>query len=178
MGQMHLKKIIIKIYEKFRRMKSILQFDNVIQIVRSEYFAQTTIGELYLPGEQERFCWVLEDTVRSKGIKVKAETAIPATDNNLAYEIVVTYSGRFKRDMPLIRTNDYELKNNGISFSGIRLHGGNNHKNSEGCPLVAYNRPSEETIQGTAEKKLTLKIKELLEQGTVGLQIINKPQSK
>lgn len=56
--------------------------------------------------------------------------------------------------------NGYELKNKGVSFKGVRLHGGNTHKNTEGCILVAYNRLSDDLIQGTAEKDLTEKLKE------------------
>lgn len=153
----------------------IQNFTKIIKIVRTEYFTRTTIGRLYLHGKKDYFCYVLEDTVRPFGIKVPGETAIPDTGALAAYKIDVNMSSRFKRDMPMIYTesNGYELKNGGISFKGTRLHGGNTHENTEGCPLVAYNRPTLETIQGTAEKELTAKIKEYLKEGSVGLSIIN-----
>jgi hypothetical protein len=52
-------------------------------------------------------------------------------------------------------SNGYELINDGKSFKGIRMHGGNDAGDSHGCPLVAYNRLSDDKIQGTAEKDLT-----------------------
>ena len=51
-------------------------------------------------------------------------------------------------------SNGYELINNGVSFKGIRMHGGNDHEDTHGCPLVAYNRVSKNQIQGTSEKDL------------------------
>lgn len=147
-----------------------------LKIVREEYTDDTTIGHLYI--DDVEFCWTLEDTVRAKGIKVTGHTAIPATRKE-PYNVTVTYSNRFKRDMPLVYTEGDTLSANGISFAGIRLHGGNTHLNTEGCPLVAYDRPSKETIQGTAEKELTAKIKAAIDAGeTVTLEVVNNPQVK
>lgn len=146
----------------------------LITIKRKEYFARTTIGDLFIDGE--RFCYTLEDTVRAANIKVAGETAIPQG----RYNVSVTYSSRFKRDMPIVYTekDGITLRANGQSFRGIRIHGGNTHENTEGCPLVAYNRPSKETIQGTAEKDLTQKIKEAIMAGeNVILEVINTPQN-
>lgn len=163
-------------------MKSIEQFNFLIKLWRFEYFTRTTIGELYLPTEEEnKFCWTLEDTVRPGGIKVPGETALPDTGISLAYNIGLRYSPRFKREMPVIYTSKngdmYTVKGQGgVSFQQAQIHGGNKHEDTEGCPLVAFNRPSLETIQGTAEKKLTEIIKNYLTQGTVGLSIVNMPQ--
>ena len=123
-----------------------------IEIKRTEYFADTTIGKLYADGEE--ICYTLEDAVRAHGVKIKWRTAIPAG----VYGVKLTYSNRFKRKMPILFTrgvNDWTIQNGGISFLGVRLHGGNTHKNTEGCPLVAYNRVAKEVIQGTAEREVT-----------------------
>jgi len=144
-----------------------------IKIVRSEYTKDTTIGDLFI--DDERFCYTLEDTVRAEGIKVKAHTAIPAGE----YSVDVTMSSRFKRLMPIVynRPDKVTLSNAGISFVGIRIHGGNTHKGTAGCPLVAYNRPSKDVIQDTAEKELTQKIKAAIDSGEeVTLIVENKPQ--
>jgi len=66
---------------------------------------------------------------------------------------------------------------NGIRFTGIRCHGGNRHKDTAGCPLVAYNRINKDTIQGTAEKALTKKVKELEKTGPCFITVVNMPQA-
>lgn len=124
----------------------------IIEVKRKIYTAQTTVGEVSIPDESERFCYSLEDTVRAYGIKVKKHTAIPEG----VYKVTITHSNRFKRDMiQLFTEDDLTLVNYGISFEGVRVHGGNTHESTEGCPLVAYNLINDHTIQGTAEKELT-----------------------
>jgi hypothetical protein len=124
-----------------------------IKLIRNTYTSKSTGGHVYLGNSVEKFCFSLEDIVRGRGIKVYGETAIPEGE----YKWHITYSNRFKRDMISIYSEDngYELINNDISFKGIRMHGGNDATDSHGCPLVAFNRISDDKIQGTAEKKLT-----------------------
>lgn len=150
--------------------------DYYIRIERYLYTARTTIGRLYLPAQDggTAFCYVLEDTVRAYGIKVFKETAIPEG----ICRVKVTMSSRFKRLMPILYTesNGYEIKMGGIGFKGSRLHGGNDHTDTAGCPLVAFNYINETTIQGTAEKALTAKIQGYLKKGNVYVKITNLPQ--
>ena len=80
----------------------------------------STIGILGTPDDWQ--CYVLEDVVRI-GPKVYGRTAIPAG----RYEIVITYSNRFKRPLPLL------LRVPG--FEGIRIHPGNTAADTEGCLL-------------------------------------------
>jgi hypothetical protein len=80
-----------------------------------------TIGSLSVDGVFE--CWTLEDPVRA-GPKIHGETAIPSG----SYNIVITMSPRFKRDLPLIC--DVQ------GFSGVRIHPGNTTSDTEGCLLV------------------------------------------
>jgi len=103
------------------------------------------IGDLFLNGEY--FCHTLEDELRAKGVKVKHKTAIDAG----TYEVKITRSNRFKRDMPLLI--------NVPRFEGIRIHGGNTSANTSGCILVAFNTDHKK-IWGTAEHKLTKKLKQ------------------
>ena len=95
-----------------------------------------TIGKLYVDGEY--FCDTLEDKDRGltdditvseiSKIKIKKETAIPTG----TYKVTITYSNRFKKNMPLI--NDVK------GFEGIRIHSGNTDKDTEGCILVGFNK--------------------------------------
>jgi len=145
----------------------------IIELKRDKYTARTTLGKLYIEGEY--FCETLEDTVRPFGVKVAGETAIPAGE----YSVFVTMSNRFKREMPIISTDKMQtIIINGISFKGVRFHGGNTHENTHGCPLVAKNRLSNDMIQGTMEKPLTAKIKLAIESGDrVKLRIRNGVQN-
>lgn len=140
-----------------------------LKIYRKWFSARTTIGELYLNGEF--FSFTLEDTVRAFGIKVPGETAIPEGE----YGCKITMSSRFGRDLPMVYTEDngYELINGGISFKGIRFHGGNTHRNTEGCILIAYNKLDENTIQGTSESDLIRKLRDYDE---IELEVINQQE--
>ena len=70
------------------------------------------------------------------------------------------------------------LKLNGKSFKYIYAHGGNNHKNTSGCVLVAFSK-YENTIQGTAEKQLFDKVSAFIKNGDdVRWIIVNNPQIK
>lgn len=90
--------------------------------------ASCTIGELSIDGQP--FCATLEDVVREvPGVpvhawKVPGNTAIPSG----MYEVEITYSQRFKRDLPLLM--------NVPGFTGIRIHSGNTSDETEGCILV------------------------------------------
>lgn len=94
-----------------------------------------TIGKLYINGKY--VCDTLEDKDRGLAqsmseaeiskIKVYGETAIPAGK----YEVIVSYSAKFKQYMPLLL--------NVKGFAGIRIHSGNTDKDSYGCILVGRN---------------------------------------
>lgn len=124
-----------------------------IHIKRNVHTLKSALGHVYLGDNSEKFCYSLEDPIRGTGIKIHGETGIPEGE----YFWHITHSNRFKRDMISIYTesNGYELIMDGKSFKGIRMHGGNTAVDSHGCPLVAYNRLSDDKIQGTAEKDLT-----------------------
>lgn len=102
--------------------------------LRREAFA----GVEYTPGEllinDIHFCWTLEDVVREvvgqpvESWKVYGKTAIPAGK----YNVVLVQSPRFKRLM---------LSVQGVpGFSGILIHNGKSEEDTEGCPLVHFQR--------------------------------------
>lgn len=81
--------------------------------------SSATIGELYADGEH--IADTLEDRVRPEGEKVYGKTAI----SEGTYEMVLSYSPRFKKILPEIL--------NVPNFSGIRIHSLNKAEESEGC---------------------------------------------
>lgn len=88
------------------------------------------IGDLYIDqGDGYNFFSnTLEDRVRDKNEKkVYGQTAIPYG----VYMVTITYSPKFKRDLPLI--NDVP------GFEGIRIHPGNDAEDTYGCILVGVN---------------------------------------
>lgn len=107
-----------------------------------------TIGKMYLNGEY--FCDTLEDAVRP--VKIPNETAIPAG----TYKVEVTYSPKFKRDLPLlIDVPDY---------TGIRIHNGSNKDHTSGCILVGFNKTKGQlTDSYIMSKLLTKRLKSLSE---------------
>ena len=94
-----------------------------------------TIGKVYIDGKYFSDC--LEDTDRGlssdmsldeiKKIKVKDNTAIPVG----LYDVLYTYSPRFKRMLPLI--------NNVLGYEGVRFHAGNSIADTSGCILLGKN---------------------------------------
>ena len=94
------------------------------------------IDKLYI--NNEYFSDALEDPDRSltdsmsleeiKKIKIKGNTCIPYG----TYNVTITYSPRFKKNLPLI--------NNVKGFDGIRIHSGNTPQDTEGCLLLGLNK--------------------------------------
>ena len=94
------------------------------------------IDKLYI--NNEYFSDALEDPDRGltdtmsleeiKKIKIKGNTCIPYG----TYNVTITYSPRFKKNLPLI--------NNVKGFDGIRIHSGNTPQDTEGCLLLGLNK--------------------------------------
>lgn len=125
-------------------------------ILRDKYNSKNTLGTTYFNGE--KFSESLEDPVRAEGVKVSGDTALPEG----TYFCKVTYSPKFKREMPILYTekNGVEIIRKNVRFVGVRLHGGNTHVDTLGCPLIAKTRVDDYTIYGSMEKELTKKMKE------------------
>lgn len=149
----------------------------VFVIERNTYRGLTTLGQITCPDGS--VFHTLEDCVRAEGIKDKGNTAIPATGTNTAYHMSITFSQRFQREMIVIHTeaDKVTLKAGGISFKGIRIHGGNSAADVQGCIAVAKNRISDTRIQGTQESVLTAMVKAEEAKGNeCYLVVINNPQ--
>lgn len=117
----------------------------------------STIGELLWDGQFQ--CFTLEDTCRDH--KIKGHTAIPAGE----YEVIVTHSTRFKRDLPLLV---------GVpEFEGIRIHPGNASKDTEGCILVGKKKETNWIGSSIAAfDELYPKIAEAVKVGKVTIAVI------
>lgn len=108
----------------------------VILIDRKWKKADYTVSKVYVDGE-DFHCNCLEDTDRGLyqgmstkdvlAVKVKGKTAIPRG----TYNVIFTYSPRFRRYLPLLE--------NVTGFEGIRVHPGNNVKDTEGCLMFGKN---------------------------------------
>lgn len=102
---------------------------------------KATVGRLLLP-DGRLICHTLEDTFRKDGTKVPGKTCIPLG----RYEVRVTWSPRFKVDMPLLL--------NVPNFSGIRIHSGLIPEHTDGCVLTGHwdkARGEESLIAGTSK---------------------------
>lgn len=113
-----------------------------LRLERSPSAHGCTIGELFVDGAPEAF--TLEDEVREvegqpvSEWKIDDSTAIPRG----VYPVTITYSNRFKRDLPLI--------DNVPGFAGIRIHPGNSSEDTSGCILVGRSR----TLKSVTESKV------------------------
>jgi len=149
----------------------------IFKLKRDAREERTTLGGMRHP-DGYHFCYVLEDVVRERGVKIKKETAIPATKGNDSYimgvrdspkygEVVVVYT-RKKEDV-------YILEYDGVVFKYILCHGGNDHGDTEGCLLVNRFRDTKTmTAWGSMKSDILKEVKLLQSQGfEVRLQIEN-----
>lgn len=94
-------------------------------LLRSDFGDDFTLGTFCFAGKF--LGYVCEDKDRHLevgGTKVPGKTAIPRG----RYRLTVSFSNRFQRLMPEIKDVP--------GFSGVRIHGGNTHEDTEGCPLL------------------------------------------
>lgn len=96
--------------------------------------ATSTPGTLWVNGK--RIAYTLEDKVRA--LKIAGKTAIPPG----TYDLRISMSVRFKKELPEVLAVP--------NFTGVRIHGGNHHEHTEGCPLVGLVRNSPERISNCA----------------------------
>lgn len=129
-----------------------------ITVQRETLKDDRTLGSIAIDGMH--FAWTLEDAVRDR--KIPNETAIPAG----VYEVVVNYSNRFARQLPMLL--------NVPGFTFIRIHGGNGPENTEGCILVGRERDDERIWNCSgAVSELTFRIRNATTTGKVFAEVLN-----
>ena len=133
-----------------------------LRLERKYRSSKYCIDKLYINGKY--FSDALEDPDRGltdsmsleeiKKIKVKGNTCIPYG----TYNVTITYSPRFKKNLPLI--------NNVKGFEGIRIHSGNTPQDTEGCLLLGFNRVKGQVVDSriTVSKFIT-QIQQALNKG-------------
>jgi hypothetical protein len=132
-----------------------------LELRRKQCGSLTTLGELFINGEF--FCFTLEDMDRKLeegGEKVYGQTCIPRGN----YEVLITWSNRFKRDLPLIKDVP--------RFEGIRFHAGNTKADTEGCILLGSSVAGNTVLNSRATvDKFIVRLEHGLQNGPVHLEI-------
>lgn len=146
----------------------------MLKVVRRARREKYTIGDFIIEGKT--VANTLEDPIRilddknhdgdfddpGEG-KIYGQTAIPAG----TYEVVVTMSSRFKRELPLLL--------NVPGFSGVRIHSGNTAADTKGCIMVGTNDAVGFIHGGLTkgiEADITARIKKFIHDGfTVKIQV-------
>ena len=105
-----------------------------LKLTRTDYTTTSTISHLDLDGA--KFCYVIEDVVRPKGVKIDGKTAIPTG----TYKVIIDKSKRFGCLMPLLMAVP--------GFAGVRIHTGNTDKDTEGCLIVGTSK-SKDWVSGS-----------------------------
>ena len=94
-------------------------------LLRSDFGDDFTLGSLLFAGKFVGYtCEDKDRHLEIGGMKIPGETAIPRG----YYRLTVSFSNRFQKLMPEIKDVP--------GFSGVRVHGGNTHEDTEGCPLL------------------------------------------
>ena len=133
-----------------------------LKLIRKYRCSNYCIDKLYI--NNEYFSDALEDPDRGltdsmsleeiKKIKIKGNTCIPYG----TYNITITYSPRFKKNLPLL--------NNVKGFDGIRIHSGNKPQDTEGCLLPGFNKVKGQVIDSrVTTDKLIAQIQQALNKG-------------
>ena len=106
----------------------------MFEVIRDIFNIKNTMGIMLFNGKDDflgRKVYVLEDVARPQGVKIPSETAIWEGE----YWLTITYSGRFKRDMPLIYNDEPTL----ACISGDkRFDGGNEKKSTKSNDGISY----------------------------------------
>jgi hypothetical protein len=137
--------------------------DFVLKLKRRWLGPKASIGELYAGDDPHKLCFTLEDAERET--KVQGEAAIPCG----RYQVIVNFSQRFQRSMPLLLSVP--------GFEGVRIHSGNTEKDTEGCILLGKILINSSCIgeSRTAFNDVFLMLEDASKHGKIFVEITNEP---
>lgn len=139
----------------------------IIKQVR-QYRDTYTLSELDV--DSVLFCWVLEPVGRPWGVKIPGKTCIPEG----SYNVDITVSNRWGKPMMILSNKrDKTIERAGVTFTGIRPHGGNTVDDTEGCPLVAYNSDNCGKIWARASDDLLVMVRKAKDNSEPVIWVIN-----
>lgn len=151
----------------------------IFTLTRDAKSDKVTLGVLKDP-QGNHFCYTLEDITRPYGVKIKKQTAIPATEGNDTYKLGIRYSPKYGRVVVVYtsydeRTGMYILEYGGIRFEMILMHGGNDENDTEGCILVnKYRNINTMKANGTMKNSILEEVDKYIHEGyDVRLKITN-----
>lgn len=122
-----------------------------LKIKRHWYTNKSSIGNFFI--NETMHCFSLEDVARAPGVKIPKETAIPAGE----YEVIIDFSQRFQKRMSHILDVP--------GFDGVRFHGGNRPEDTEGCPILGYQKWSDMIWDHKASDDFYKRLEEVLNLG-------------
>jgi hypothetical protein len=145
---------------------------------RTTFTTRSTIGELWYYKDDNdtgiMVCYILEDEARADGVKIPGVTAIPAGE----YKIKVTYSNRFKRDLPIIyNMDDLSIQDGAHRWDGVRMHPGNSDVDTEACQLPGTSKALDivyESGKALNDKLYPLIVEALKNKTELSYKIINQ----
>lgn len=127
-----------------------------------DYLTECTASDLFTP-EGDKIGCALEDVARPVNVKIPGQTCIPEG----IYNVNITHSDKYQKLMIQLynRTEDLAVIKNGVKFEGIRVHGGNDVDDSEGCPLVAKKFDGKSIVWGSLSRKITEQVENYIAAG-------------
>lgn len=140
----------------------------IINSFRS-YKKDATISKLFV--DNKKIGSVLEDIGRPVGVKIQDDTCIPEG----SYYVRVTDSPTFKRPMIILFNvpEDHSIQRDGVKFTGIRVHGGNNTDHTSGCLIVAKHTNNIDRVTESIESELKEVILAALAKGEEVMWVIS-----
>jgi len=160
----------------------------VILTERYSYTAQSSLGRMSMVYDKtyvqdppqprkEFFGNTMEDTARPGNIKVMKETCLPG---GLRCKVGLFENDHYGKTIIFYTEDDgYTIKFGPLTWTYCLAHGGQTHKDTEGCVLIARNIINKDTIQGSLKTELRKFVEDKMNEGyEVYAEFVNLTQLK